>query len=200
MNGADLHELRVKLGIGLAQLGLALGYSGNPGTLRRLLRRMENDTRQIPAGVQKIAHWYAEHGLIDNVPAPLSPRVVGSWLLHGEPLAIEVLTRRAGARNWLRACFQYGGPDYYQVDCTSPPVALPTDPIAPMAVTHYATIRAARPIVIKGAGWSFGAPRLVGAELTIADGRALLGAWVHERQRRDREEASNTLPAGITPA
>ncbi len=71
MNGAELREIRTTLGATQSAFARALGYGGNARTLNRLMRRLENDHREIPPGVQERARLYATKGLPHQSDKPL---------------------------------------------------------------------------------------------------------------------------------
>jgi transcriptional regulator with XRE-family HTH domain len=49
MTGAELHAIRLALGMSLTAFGRRLGYRGKPSTIQTHIRRMEAGTRPITA-------------------------------------------------------------------------------------------------------------------------------------------------------
>lgn len=63
MTGAELRAIRQQLGLSLVQMGRALGYAGNRNTLQVSVARYEDDTREIPPWIERLATMYHKHGI-----------------------------------------------------------------------------------------------------------------------------------------
>lgn len=66
MTGPELAAIRKKLGLSTAQLGRALGYTGEDAVVAGTLRKLESGHRPIPPAIARLATMYARHGIPDG--------------------------------------------------------------------------------------------------------------------------------------
>jgi transcriptional regulator with XRE-family HTH domain len=63
MTGEELKEIRQAFNLSAASMGRALGYSGPKANIAVTVRRLERNSRAIPAPVARLAHMFAENGI-----------------------------------------------------------------------------------------------------------------------------------------
>jgi len=63
MTGPDLKAIRKNLGLSVIQMGRAIGYGGSDRTVNVQIRRYENNTRDIPEWIARLALMFAKHGV-----------------------------------------------------------------------------------------------------------------------------------------
>ena len=66
MKGDQLREIRVELGLTLAEFGRALSYQGSKDDVARHVRRLEKGIRKVPRAIERLAFMFLCHG----VPEP----------------------------------------------------------------------------------------------------------------------------------
>jgi hypothetical protein len=71
MTGDEFRTIRFKLGLSGLEWGRALGYSGEPNSVRNQIRRYEvPQGRKIPPPIERLAWMYFQYG----VPERFRPR------------------------------------------------------------------------------------------------------------------------------
>lgn len=63
MTAAEFKEIRHKLGLSLTEMGRAIGYKGNPNTLKTQIHEYENGKRDIPPWIARLVAMYGKHGV-----------------------------------------------------------------------------------------------------------------------------------------
>jgi DNA-binding transcriptional regulator YiaG len=63
MTGAEMRQIRRKLGLNIKQWALALGYRGKRNTLQKQVSRWEFGDRPIPVWIERLARMYEKHGV-----------------------------------------------------------------------------------------------------------------------------------------
>lgn len=182
MTGQELREARERLGIGVADLGVALGYRGSLSSAARTIRRYE-DGRAIPDYLADVVRWFEQHG----IPAQTElhwPRVCDGYLLHGDKLATAAYAAMGSRRHgWLPDWYFNSGSEYRKFELRRPLSArVPySGMVAPVSCT-IAAIAAHDPIITGRVGdhWN---STLLGARLSVTASAGPLAAWLRERQK-----------------
>ena len=77
MTGKELREIRRALGLTTRELGLALGYRGNPNTISVQIRQYESGGRPIPPWIERLAIMFERHGVPPEWT--IAPDSWGEW-------------------------------------------------------------------------------------------------------------------------
>lgn len=67
MTGAELYDIRKRLGLSLYAMGRALGYEGSRNTVQVAMSRYERGDREIPPWIARLAIMYARFGVPDDL-------------------------------------------------------------------------------------------------------------------------------------
>jgi DNA-binding transcriptional regulator YiaG len=66
MSGDELAAIRKRLGMSPTKFGRALGYTGNPNSLRLSVKRYEDGSKPIPGWIARLAIMFERHGVPDD--------------------------------------------------------------------------------------------------------------------------------------
>lgn len=98
MTGAELKEIRHRLGLSTTALGRAFGYQGRDVTASGTIRKYESGERPIPPWLARLAVMFDRHGVppewIDGAPAPQRPGRKRSAMLETLKAIAEMQNER----------------------------------------------------------------------------------------------------------